>query len=98
MVLAEQGDKFLKLRQRREAAAAFERALEAAENTAPPLEVAHLCQKLAGLQAAFSSAAEARGTLQRGIAVLKRSKGGNAPEQMRLIDEMESRLRSMPRD
>jgi hypothetical protein len=95
-VLADQGDKLLAKRQRREAATVFERALNAAETTAPPVEVARLCQKLASIQAIAASSSEARSTLQRGLQILKKIKGG--PDQTKLADEMESQLRSLPRD
>ena len=100
MVLAEQGDKLMQRRQRREAVSAFERALDAAEGTAPPLEIGRLCQKLATVQAAVMSSAEARGTLQRGLQALRKNKaaGPGASEQIRMIDEMESRVRALPRD
>ena len=100
MVLVEQGDKLMQRRQRRDAVSAFERALDAAEGTAPPLEIGRLCQKLATVQAAVMSSAEARGTLQRGLQALRKNKaaGPGASEQIRMIDEMESRVRALPRD
>lgn len=95
-VMAEQAEKLLKQHQRLDAVAAFDRAFTAAENSAPTVELGRLCQRLASLQAAFTSSAEARGTLQRGLQAMKRGKAG--PDVSKIIDEMEAQLHALPRD
>jgi hypothetical protein len=101
--LAEEAERFVRRRDPDNALTTFGDAIEAAETATPPapaLEIAKLCQRLAGLEASLGSTAEARGSLEHGKRLLleARAAGKLAPDAVQTLGEIEGTLRRLPRD
>jgi hypothetical protein len=95
------GDSLMNRRQRDEAVEQYLTAFDLATDGRPisSADVAALCKKTANLQLGLGSKEEARLTLERGRTVLKKmTNPKEAQERSRAIEQIESQLRSLPRD
>ena len=102
--IADQAEFLLnKQRDRDGAMDAYERAIDAAEQTpvtASGIEIARLCRRLGSLQETFGSGAEAKRTYEHGRQLLIRykPKGNEVIEQAKLLGEIEVSLKKVHRD
>jgi hypothetical protein len=94
-----EGDALVSQRQRDAAVEAYLSALDLATDgrAVTAVEVAALCRKAANLQIGLGSPAEARQTLEKGRAALKKIAGGGA-ERQKAIEQIENQIRTLPRD
>ena len=96
-----EGDALMAQRHREEATEAYVEAFNLATDGRPvtAAEVAGLAKKVSQLQIMLGSNAEARQTLDRGRAALKRMTGPkDAVERQKLLEEIENSLRRLMRD
>jgi serine/threonine protein kinase len=96
-----EGDSLMNRRQRDEAIDAYLTAFDLATDGRPvtSVEIAALCRKTANLQIGLGSHAEARLTLERGRATLRKiNNPKEAAERQRAIEQIENQIRTLPRD
>jgi serine/threonine protein kinase len=95
------GDSLMNRRQRDEAIDAYLTAFDLATDGRPvtSVEIATLCRKTANLQISLGSRAEARLTLERGRTILKKiTNPKEAVERQRALEQIETQIRTLPRD
>jgi serine/threonine protein kinase len=98
---ADQGDALVKQREFDAAVAAYDKAVEMAEDATPavsPLEIARIHQKVGNLEALRGSPAEARGSFENAKRALARMKGKPATEATQMLTEIDASLRRLPRE